>query len=117
MKAMSKVWLESEGIQALGRGKAEILEAIESTGSINAAARELDMSYRHAWSAIKAAEDRSGTALLIKKKGGARGGGAELTPEARKLIALYRKLDEDVRSYTDRRYRELFSGEKPSPTP
>ena len=48
LKAKSKVWLEKDGRLVFGIGKATILSQIQKTGSINKAAKELNMSYRHA---------------------------------------------------------------------
>ena len=38
---------------AIGPGKADLLEAIQETGSISAAGRKLNMSYRRAWLLVR----------------------------------------------------------------
>ena len=60
MELRSKVWLLHKGKMVFGRGRAELLEAIGRTGSISAAARELELSYRHAWPMIRARAKRLG---------------------------------------------------------
>ncbi len=50
-----KVWLESGGQHVFGLGISEILKAVESAGSIKAAAELQGKSYRHVWSRIKIA--------------------------------------------------------------
>jgi hypothetical protein len=44
-----RVWIERAGQAILGQGRAELLDGIERWHSISAAARQLGMSYRHAW--------------------------------------------------------------------
>jgi len=95
-----------------GAGKARILCAVDKTGSINAAARELGMSYRHAWSTIDAAEHRLGHKLLRRSRGGPKGGGATLTRYARDLLDKLNALEEEVKNTADKRFARLF-GQKP----
>ncbi|HEY3366266.1 MAG TPA: substrate-binding domain-containing protein [Symbiobacteriaceae bacterium] len=73
-----------------------LLEAIDRAGSINRAAGELKVSYRHAWGLIKKAEERLSAPLLQKRVGGAEGGGAELTDAARALLEKYRQFRREV---------------------
>ena len=93
MRAKSKVWLDDAGKLIFGSGKSDILKAVGRTGSLNAAAKELDMSYRHAWSCLKSVEKRLGKTLLIKTKGGAGGGGAQLSEYAKELIKKFDLFD------------------------
>ncbi len=109
MKVKTKVWLEDEGELVFGSGKAMILKSIDETGSINKAAKKLDMSYRHAWSYIKEIEKRLDTQLVIRTKGGQGGGGATLTAFARTLIDKYCTLKSEVETFTDIKAKELFS--------
>jgi len=108
MKVKSKVWLDKNGGLAFGAGKSKILKAVERTGSLNAAARKLNMSYRHAWSYIRSAEKRLGRPLLTRAKGGKGGGGAVLTEFARELIKKFDSLDAEVERFVNRRFREIF---------
>jgi molybdate transport system regulatory protein len=112
VKAKSKVWLANNGVLVFGEGKASILQAVERTGSLNGAARELNMSYRHAWSAITAAEKRLGQKLLRRTKGGVKGGGAELTKFGKNLLTKFEKLDTSVRQYTDKCHQRIFGETK-----
>ena len=108
MRPKSKLWLDKDGELIFGSGKSEILKEVARTGSLNAAAKELGMSYRHVWSCVRSAESRLGKVLLIKTKGGAGGGGAELSEYAKKLIKKFDLFDLDVRRYVDRRFKEIF---------
>ena len=83
MQVKSKVWLEKNGKLCFGIGRARLLRAVEETGSLNRAAHTLGMSYRHAWSQIKSAEENLGETLLVRSRGGKNRGGAVLTKRAR----------------------------------
>ncbi len=78
---------------AVGPGKADLLEAIGETGSIAAAGRRLGMSYKRAWSLVETLNAMFRGPLVDAAKGGARGGGAVLTPLGVKILAAYRTLE------------------------
>jgi len=67
------LWLETEDGVFFGLGRLQLLERIESCGSLKAAAASLNMSYRAAWGKIKRTEQVVGFSL-IEKKGGNRSG-------------------------------------------
>jgi len=79
---------------ALGPGKIALLEQIASGGSLAWAAAELDMSYRRAWALLKDLERGFDQPVALTTKGGVAGGGARLTPFARRLVAAYRAVEE-----------------------
>jgi molybdate transport system regulatory protein len=78
---------------ALGPGKADLLEGIETQGSIAAAGRGLGMSYKRAWGLVEEMNRDFGAPLVETTKGGKSHGGAELTPTGRKVLALYRRME------------------------
>ncbi len=59
-----------------------LLQSIEKQGSISASARELGLSYRHVWGALKRWEQELGNELIVWEKGQA----ARLTGFGRKLM-------------------------------
>ncbi len=77
---------------AFGPGKADLLEAIEKTGSISAAARALGMSYRRAWDLVDTMNRSFRAPLVLTGRGGAARGGAQVTALGRKVVARYRAL-------------------------
>ncbi|MBN2705905.1 MAG: LysR family transcriptional regulator [Deltaproteobacteria bacterium] len=98
----SKVWIVDEaGDLVFGPGRLRILETVQECGSILAAAKHLNMSYRAVWGKIKATEKRLGAKLLYRSVGGSSGGGSELTPFALELISEYRRLNLAVQIYSD----------------
>lgn len=78
---------------ALGPGKASLLEAIRDTGSIAAAGRQMNMSYRRAWLLVDTMNRCFQGALVSTEKGGAGRGGAALTPLGAQVLARYRSLE------------------------
>jgi molybdate transport system regulatory protein len=88
----AKVWLEADGQYAFGLGIARILEAVDKTGSIKAAAAEVGKSYRHVWARIKAAEEALGIALVATQIGGGDSRRSTLTDPARQLVDCYTRL-------------------------
>ena len=79
---------------AVGPGKIALLEAIGSTGSITAAAKSLDMSYRRAWLLLDELNHSLEHPAVDSAKGGLQGGGSSLTDAGRQLIALYRRIEQ-----------------------
>ena len=79
--------------QALGPGKIRLLEAIRKTGSISRAGRSLSMSYRRAWLLVDDMNRCFREPVIVTQPGGARGGGAALTPFGAVLIAKYRAIE------------------------
>jgi len=92
MKIRFKIWLEENGGVAFAEGRKMLLESVDRLGSINAAAKELGMSYRAAWGKIKATEKALGLKLLEVVTGGKGGGGAALTKDARELVEKYKRF-------------------------
>lgn len=78
---------------AIGPGKIALLEAIALTGSITAAARSLDMSYRRAWLLVDEMNACLRHPVVATATGGKRGGGSHLTPTGETVIAQYRAIE------------------------
>lgn len=91
-----RVWVERHGQTVLGEGRLELLEWIERCHSISEAARQLGISYRHAWVTVQAVNDAAGKPLVTAATGGRHGGGARLTPSGLQAVALFRQLQDQV---------------------
>ena len=78
---------------AIGPGKAALLEAIGMTGSISAAAREMGMSYRRAWSLVNRMNADFTGPLVEKVAGGKGGGGARLSTLGRDVLSRYQVIE------------------------
>ena len=81
---------------AIGPGKAALLQAIRETGSIAAAGRQMEMSYRRAWLLAKTMNACFREPLIDAAKGGVGGGGARLTRMGQEVLALYRAMEDHV---------------------
>lgn len=81
---------------AIGPGKADLLAAITATGSISAAGRHLGYSYRRTWLMVDTMNRCWREPLVAVVHGGARGGGAVLTPLGESVLARYRALDATI---------------------
>ena len=78
---------------AIGPGKALVLDAIERTGSISAAGRDLRMSYRRIWLLVDSLNQAWIEPVVETRVGGGKTGGAQLTPLGEKVLACYRGIE------------------------
>lgn len=86
-----RIDLDSEG--RIGPGKILLLEHIRVTGSISAAGRAMEMSYKRAWDLVDELNTICGRAVVERQTGGKNGGGAVLTPFGETLVARYRDIE------------------------
>ena len=91
-----RIDLDSEG--RIGPGKIQLLENIRTCGSISAAGRAMDMSYKRAWDLVDEINRICRQAAVERQTGGKNGGGAILTPFGMSLVARYRKIERDAAS-------------------
>ena len=91
-----RIDLDSEG--RIGPGKIQLLENIRICGSISAAGRAMDMSYKRAWDLVDEINRICRHAAVERQTGGKNGGGAILTPFGMSLVARYRKIERDAAS-------------------
>lgn len=87
-----RLFLKIDADTRIGHGKIALLETIEETGSISAAGRALDMTYRRAWELVDHMNKAFGRPLVAGQTGGAGGGGAKLTDLGREVVMRYRAL-------------------------
>ena len=108
----SKIWIEDDkGEMVFGLGRLRILNAIEKYGSILAASKSLNMSYRAAWGKIKSTEQRLGKPLLTRQVGGVAGGGSQLTPFAKALLRKFENLQSLVEKEVNLFFSDHFTVE------
>ena len=81
---------------AIGPGKAQLLGLIEKHGSISAAARDMGMSYRRAWTLVETMNRTFREPVVAAATGGRGGGGAEVTEFGREALRRYRAMEEKV---------------------
>jgi len=101
-------WIEVNHVVVLSRWRVNLLKAIAQTGSISAAARQMNIPYRLAWQRIHEMEEHLGMPLLTSERGGQGGGGSVLTPEANNLIERYERFAEGLDEVVQRHFRDAF---------
>ncbi|HMH33308.1 MAG TPA: hypothetical protein VK543_09780 [Puia sp.] len=95
------LWIEGNGTHFFGPGPAELLEGIEDTGSINQAARKMNMSYKKAWEIVNRLNDKTVNPVVITAAGGKKGGGSTISEDAKQMIAYHRLLRERFRKFLE----------------
>lgn len=105
----SKLWLETGGAIALSDPPVALLEAVARHGSLARAAEALNIPYRTARHKLREIERHLGLALLVGQSGGSAGGGSDLTPEARELIARWRAFSLGLDAIAAARFRATFA--------
>jgi molybdate transport system regulatory protein len=89
-----KISIVFESGARIGPGKAALLESIRDSGSISAAARDMGMSYKRAWLLLDSMNQAFTEPVVVAAPGGARGGGATLTPFGAEVMERYRLIQE-----------------------
>jgi molybdate transport system regulatory protein len=101
----TKVWIQDpDGKVVFGLGRYRILQVVQDTGSLQAAAKELKMSYRAVWMRIRASEKRIGRELVVRD-----GKGSRLTPFAENLMKQYKRLLSILEKESDEVYQHLMA--------
>ena len=86
---------------AMGPGKADLLDAIRAHGSISAAGRAMDMSYRRAWLLVDVMNRCWDGPLVETSPGSSHGGGAKLSALGEAVLAHYRALQARLSTASD----------------
>jgi len=103
--------LRSDGKFLVGRDRIKVLEAVAEHGSITKAAKAAGFSYKAAWDAVNAINNLLPSPAFVTKAGGRSGGGAEVTPEGRRLIATFHRLEDRLSSISSAIAEEGLDGQ------
>jgi len=111
-----KVWLNWGGLFLMGPRYLQFFEAVERTGTIREAGRTVGWSYRTCLNRIRRMETVLGRPVLITTRGGARHGGARLSPEVKRLLRVFAAWRQAMRRVSDQSFQKVLgqSGTKQS---
>jgi molybdate transport system regulatory protein len=103
LRIYGRIWLETAGEDGaerfMGIGRLELLGHIKRTGSINQAAKAMNMSYKRAWDLVHSMNTQADTPLVTTQTGGEKGGGAIITSEGEKYLTYYQGLQERFQQF------------------
>jgi len=102
-----RLWIEGPEGTFLGYGRVVLLERIHEHGSISAAARSMEMSYRHAWKLVDSMNRQSSKPVVEKTTGGRGGGGAKITETGLSAIETFWAAYKDYKAFLEERSKGL----------
>ena len=109
MKSVTKIiFTDDNGVKFFGEGPFRLLCSVEKTGSLRAAAMEMEMAYSKASKLLKQAEANLGLPLTTRSAGGKDGGGSVLTPEGKRWISQYEAYRNACVKSNQALYRRFF---------
>lgn len=95
---------QSSSRSVLGKGVITLMRNIEETGSLNKAAKKMDMAYSKAWRILKNTSEALGCELVES----VRPRGSVLTDKGKMLLELYDKMELHLRHEADKFFLELL---------
>lgn len=109
MKAITRIlFLDDQGQKFFGEGPCRLLRGVEETGSLRAAAMQMDMAYTKALKLLKNAENALGYPLTMRISGGRDGGGSRLTPAGEEWLKRYEAYRDACAQANRSLYLEFF---------
>lgn len=101
-----KMWLVRDGEFVISDGRARLLRRIKETRSISKAAKEMDMSYRHAWGILHRIAENAGGEIVASSRGGKTGGESTLTPLGEEILIEYDNRTASLQSQFENHWRK-----------
>lgn len=103
------MWVKSELrlAGALDNRIIALLTAIQQTGSLNQAAKQLGLSYKGAWQILERTNNSAPKILVTTATGGSKGGGSCLTEAGQALLALFNNLEQQHQHFIEQLNRNL----------
>ncbi|TSD64047.1 LysR family transcriptional regulator [Inquilinus sp. KBS0705] len=94
-----RIWLETANGKLLGKGRVELLERIQQSGSLRQAAVQMKMSYRQAWDMVNQMNLQFSSPVLILNRGGKGGGSAQVTEKGLQVVAQFHAINKKFREF------------------
>lgn len=89
--------IKKDGFCFLGPSKAALIDEVVRCGSLKGAANNLKISYQHAWNMIEEMNRLAPEPLILKQRGGANGGGAEISVYGQRILREYKQIEAMVK--------------------
>ncbi|MDD5412678.1 MAG: TOBE domain-containing protein [Methylobacter sp.] len=101
-------WVDGElRLVGLDSRMISLIRAIDQSGSINQAAKQVGLSYKGAWQIIERANNGAPKTLVSTATGGSKGGGTCLTEAGHSLLALFTRLEQQHQQFLEQLNRGL----------
>ena len=107
----SNFWIENKGKVVLSEWRVALLEAVERTGLISAAATQQGVHFRVAWRKLQEMEEGLGVKLTQRSVGGKQGGGTSLTAEGRTYVRYFHAYTSGLKDLAARQFQAAFGQE------
>ncbi|HIT89416.1 MAG TPA: LysR family transcriptional regulator [Candidatus Merdenecus merdavium] len=104
-----RIRLKKQGLPIYGTGVSQLLVKTDQLGSLNSAAKELNMPYKKALFIVRRAEEEFGHQLLEKSIGGIGGGGSYLTEFGHQLVYEFNTIEKKINEYATELIKTRFS--------
>ena len=101
-----KMWLERDGRFIVSDGRAKLLRKVKDMGSLSKAAKEMGMSYRHAWGIVHRISQNAGGDVVHSVRGGREGGVTSLTPFGEEILREYENKAASLQSQFENGWRK-----------
>ena len=109
MEPATRIFLRGDdGEKFFGEGPCRLLKGVDRTGSLRAAANEMEMAYTKALRLVNRAEEVLGFPLTERTVGGKGGGGSRLTPRAKEFMETYEAYRDACYEANAQLYRQYF---------
>jgi molybdate transport system regulatory protein len=87
-----RIRIQCDDDDAFGPGKAQLIESLLETVSLNRTASEMKMSYVKALALVRAMNAHFSEPLVLLTRGGKQGGGTQVTDAGKKVLAEYHAM-------------------------
>jgi molybdate transport system regulatory protein len=104
-----EIWLSEGEANRFALDQISLLQAIDNTGSISAAAKESGISYKTAWDRLERLNNLSREPLVSRSAGGSKGGGTQLTEYGKNIVKGFKQLEEQHRLFLENLNTQLSS--------
>ena len=108
LRPRHKIWFTLGNSFLMGPNYFRFLRAVDESGNIRQAGRAVGWSYRTCLNRVRRMEDILGRRVLETARGGSSGGGARLSPEGRRLVAIFERWQSDMADYSQRAFRRAL---------